>query len=192
MKKYLYILFVVLSVVACSDDDEDDRTAIRILPESEVPEQIARIFRTRGNFDFSKQRHYLIRDAEDLQSFYTGKENLPEIDFEKYNFITGFIHMPYPVAYIKKMKLFCGDTIGLNIYILDPDLGPDFGKIAKIGHIIYWIACPKLPDKMLEVNTMLKIEEFSGSYNPYSQTFNYSEDLYIDRIVYASETLPSY
>ena len=188
MKKYLYILFVVLSVVACSDDDEDDRTAIRILPESEVPEQIARIFRTQGNFDFSKQRHYLIRDAEDLQSFYTGKENQPEIDFEKYNFITGLIQMPSSGEYIKKMKLFSGDTIGLDIYIDQLDL-----RFAVIVPVVYWIACPKLPDKMLEVNYMLK-SVGSSSYipYPYPNSLDYSNIYRIQRIVYASETPPSY
>ena len=86
-----------------------------------------------------KDECYVINSLEELKSIYSGKKEIPYIDFDKYTLVIGQKVMPdfYHPEYKQELE-FRNHRCDLNLYV------PDYGSgIKAIQHFYYWAFYPK-------------------------------------------------
>ena len=99
--------------------------------------------------DFS----YVINSKKELQAAYSCKEELPEIDFDRYSLVIGQKRMPNSYYAVSNQKIIVQTkTLELNIVAetLSEGVWPSFSMM------YYWGVYPKLPNLKLNVNIEIK------------------------------------
>ena len=209
MKKLYYLLGTLLltaALAACSSDyDEPEqpnshqdevpadsveysqyRTLYPVEQSSEVTSffnhNIYKWFLT--NIEEGVDTCIVINDAEELKSIYSGKEEIPSIDFSNYTLLVGKASMPYGYRVCSQRLSFDGQKSTLNISY-DWPLGT--GAVIINSDMPYWGVYPKcivngLHVQLTKEKEVTEIESFFRDHllmqgygpNEYRGTENFS------------------
>lgn len=173
MKKYLFILLTAIAFVACSDDEEEMSIPhmVSSIPKSELSTEVKDFFEP----EMGKSYHIgwpcipfnivnlnlptdtippyvcrIIKSQEELANIYTGKKELPEIDFTAYSLILGWFHDKSSMRLKRIVLQDNGDEILLTGY-LNEDKSPDHYHYCSQIFMPFWNLYPKLPDRPLKL-----------------------------------------
>jgi len=172
MKKYLFILLAAIALVACSDDEEEMSIPhmVSSIPKSELSTEVRDFFEAE-----MESTHYsgwnsmpfniakldptdsappyacrIIKSQEELVNIYTGKKELPEIDFTAYSLILGgFLNVA--TVGLKHIVLQDNGYEMLLTGYLEEDKSPDYYYYPEPIIRPFWNLYPKLPDRPLKV-----------------------------------------
>ncbi len=94
---------------------------------------------------------YLINSREELEEVYSGKREIPEIDFPNHTLVIGRIIIPVPCWSIRQ-KVF-KEIEGENVLTLFlENLPEEYGAIGAFTPLYFWELCPKMTNNSLSVN----------------------------------------
>ena len=167
MKKilvYAFLMFLTGALMAsCSDDDEGT-----VIPSLEADEAVTEFFnealpeKGHSNSFFChldtnihmivpiwENFVYVINNREQLEDFYQGDKELPEIDFRKYTLIIGQQKIGCQENYLVEKRLTADDE-GLHLYLHtkhDSEV-----KTLAIQLLHYWGLYPKLQQKLVSLD----------------------------------------
>ena len=175
MKKilvYTFLMFLTGALMAsCSDDDEGT-----VIPSLEADEAVTEFFnealpeKGHSNSFFChldtnihmivpiwENFVYVINNREQLEDFYQGDKELPEIDFRKYTLIIGQQMMPGFGFYLTKKELtLSNDGLILTLYTRnDNEVIPD-----ALQHLYFWDLYPKLSQTKVSVTAITEYTNF--------------------------------
>ena len=90
---------------------------------------------------------YIINSKQELQELYSGKKDIPEIDFSKYTLIIGQeIMADYDNKIIRQELVCLDDCLLLNIFVPKKEI-----SLCLIDHLFFWGLYPKVGVKRITV-----------------------------------------
>ena len=94
---------------------------------------------------------YLINNREELMELYSGKREVPEIDFQNQTLIIGRKMIPTPCKSIKQkeMKELAGGYV-LTLFL--ENLPEGYGAFGAFTPLYFWEICPKLSNNNCSIN----------------------------------------
>jgi len=152
----LSLLFTLFFVSGCEKKGET------IYPTDNLPEQVTLFFEnslpivTESPCFFKSTNEdivYVVNSNKELQALYSCKEVLPEIDFSQYSIIIGQKRMPNSFYFVADQKIVVSSrAFELNVVAktLSEGVWPAFSTM------YYWGVYPKLPNKVVNVNVIIK------------------------------------
>lgn len=159
MKKLIFISALALGILAVGGCEEEKQTE-HIYPILNIPETVKLFFneelpKAQKSSCFFKSNqedcHYLISSTKELQSFFSCKKKLPDIDFADQILIIGQKSMPNSYYQVKKQYIIHSDA--LELIIITELLGE--GSWPAFSTMYYWGFYPKLPNKKININVKM-------------------------------------
>ena len=174
MKKNLFILLTAIAFVACSNDENEMSlpNMVSPIPRSELTAEVKEFFdaemgrsyvfswmsipfntvnlKTVGD-SIPPYACQIINSHEELATIYTGKMELPEIDFMAYSLVLGCFRGNDTSWSLNRIIIQENEEELLLTAYLQIDKSPDHYFELAIIHLPFWNLYPKLPDKPLQV-----------------------------------------
>lgn len=156
MKKIIFFAatLLLLTMASCQQDEDapnkGSRAAVSSFFDSKLDdgESVLKDFFPASSYE--SETCYLINSNTELEQLYSGDKELPEIDFDKYTLLIGWVLEPCGYI-VEKQTIDVADEAIVVTLTEKRDVDAASGVIAAMYDYYFWKLCDKLPNKKVVI-----------------------------------------
>ena len=156
MKKIIFFAatLLLLTMASCQQDEDapnkGSRAAVSSFFDSKLDdgESVLKDFFPASSYE--SETCYLINSNTELEQLYSGDKELPEIDFDKYTLLIGWVLEPCGYI-VEKQTIDVADEAIVVTLTEKRDVDAGSGVIAAMYDYYFWKLCDKLPNKKVVI-----------------------------------------